>query len=191
MVFAPQLRGYRPLRLGNAHPALNSRQTTLAILAFLAFIITTWHWIGAPSHVSTPQLPAFRKQPKNWSVSGKGNLEGVTDFKKPANLSVVALVFYGRPATVSILDCYLKVRSEVAGPVPPNANIVSAKSCRKWRNAGRSDMAGTNEYDARPDVPGQNGRNLSLLSTKEHHVPRWRLQDIIRLGAERDNVHKD
>ncbi|TID23135.1 hypothetical protein E2P81_ATG02252 [Venturia nashicola] len=108
MVFAPQLRGYRPLRLGNAHPALNSRQTNLAILAFLAFIITTWHWFGAPSHGTSPQRPAFRKQPKNWSVSGKGNLEGVTNFKKPANLSVVALVFYGRPATVSILDCYLK-----------------------------------------------------------------------------------
>lgn len=104
------------MRLGNAHPALNSRQTTVAILVLFTFLITTWHWFGAPSHVATTQLPAFRKQPKNWSVSGKGNLEGVADFKKPANLSVVAMVFYGRPATVSILDCYLKVRGSLHLP---------------------------------------------------------------------------
>lgn len=44
-----------------------------------------------------------------WSVSNKGGLEGLSTWKKPAGLKIVAMIFYGRPATVSILDCYLKV----------------------------------------------------------------------------------
>lgn len=124
MVFAPQFRGYKPLRLGNTQSALNTRQTTVVILAFLTLIITAWHFFGSPSRPTTPHLPVYAKQPKNWSVSGKGSLEGVTDFKKPENLTVVALVFYGRPTTVSILDCYLKVLIYVDLPFGKIADVL-------------------------------------------------------------------
>jgi len=82
----------------------------VAIVAALTFFIGCWHIFGSSTHRTAPQWPAFSgsRLPQNWSISGTGSLEGVTDFVKPANLSVVALIFYGRPATVSILDCYLK-----------------------------------------------------------------------------------
>ena len=88
-----------------------SRQNALVLFALFTFLITCWHFYGPSIRHAAPVLPAFSntKLPKYWSVSGKGNLEGVTDFKKPDKLKVVALVFYGRPASVSILDCYLKV----------------------------------------------------------------------------------
>ncbi|KAF2437155.1 hypothetical protein EJ08DRAFT_577628 [Tothia fuscella] len=73
-------------------------------------MIVCWHFLGPQWRHRIPTSPAYSESPlpKYWSVSGKSSLEGVTDFKKLANLSVVALVFYGRPPTVSLLDCYLK-----------------------------------------------------------------------------------
>ena len=38
-------------------------------------------------------------------------LDHATVLKRPSGFKIIALVFYGRKATVSILDCYLKVRS--------------------------------------------------------------------------------
>lgn len=111
-MLGPQFRGYKPLnRLASSQLAL-TRPSTLAILAVFAILVTCWHFFGLMSRERIPASPAQSgsRLPKYWSVTGKGSLEGVTDFKKPENMSVVALVFYGRPPTVSILDCYLKVR---------------------------------------------------------------------------------
>jgi hypothetical protein len=86
-----------------------NRPNTLVILTVVTFVIACWHFFGPQWGERTSPSHHHARLPKYWSVSGKGNLEGVTDFKKPENLSVVALIFYGRPPTVSILDCYLKV----------------------------------------------------------------------------------
>jgi hypothetical protein len=43
-------------------------------------------------------------------VTDKGRLEGLATWNKPKGINkIVAIIFYGRPPTVSILDCYLKV----------------------------------------------------------------------------------
>jgi hypothetical protein len=53
---------------------------------------------------------------KYWTVSGDGAFEGLSAWTKPKSLSkIVGLIFYGRPATVSVLDCYLKVCALRAG----------------------------------------------------------------------------
>jgi hypothetical protein len=108
-MLAPQFRGYRPLRIGGSQVILN-RPNTLLVFGVVTFLLGCWHFFGGQSGQGMAPLGAHAPLPKYWSVSGKGSLEGVTDFKKPENLSIVALVFYGRPPTVSILDCYLKVR---------------------------------------------------------------------------------
>jgi hypothetical protein len=87
-----------------------NRPSTLVLLAVVTFFVGCWHFLGSFSGSKTSLSRPHVQLPKYWSVSGKGNLEGETEFIKPENLSVVALVFYGRPPTVSILDCYLKVR---------------------------------------------------------------------------------
>ena len=86
----------------------------IAVLAIFTFLLGSWqlydpawrhHTSTGASHSSQGKL-----LPKYWTATAKeSRLEGVTDFKRPSNLSVVGLIFYGRPATVSILDCYLKV----------------------------------------------------------------------------------
>lgn len=48
---------------------------------------------GPSNHSSTP-APMKAKPPQKWT--------------KPENLKIIALIFYGRPETVSILDCYMK-----------------------------------------------------------------------------------
>ncbi|KAF2403012.1 hypothetical protein EJ06DRAFT_472081 [Trichodelitschia bisporula] len=67
-------------------------------------------WLFGPhvARVEVSAVDAPKQLPRYWSVSGKGDGEGVTEWVKPEGLKVVGLVFYGRPASVSILDCYLK-----------------------------------------------------------------------------------
>lgn len=94
-----------------------TRHTTFVLIGLVTFVLTCWHFYGPILPSIAPAFPAFShsRLPKYWSVTGKtgkGNsLEGITDFKRPEGLKIVALVFYGRPATVSILDCYLKVKA--------------------------------------------------------------------------------
>lgn len=59
-----------------------------------------------------------------WGGDGRGRVQGEavreeSGWVKPAGLSVVALVFYGRRANVQILERYLRVR-------PPEPFICSA-----------------------------------------------------------------
>lgn len=44
----------------------------------------------------------------NTSTAHITNLSSVSSYKKPEGFKIVGLVFFGRPATVEILDCYLK-----------------------------------------------------------------------------------
>lgn len=58
------------------------------------------------------------KKTRYWSVSENGKLEGQTTWAKPKEIDkIVAIIFYGRPATVSILDCYLKVGTTIHGMI--------------------------------------------------------------------------
>lgn len=65
------------------------------------------------------------------------HLRGIAEWEKPADLKVVALVFYGRRRFVQILDCYLKVHTYFSINLIHCSALISAyvaESCRKWRN---------------------------------------------------------
>lgn len=91
-------------------PPFNSRALIPAGIVFF-FILLVFHSCSQPA-----ESPLFSSQKRktlehNWSVVAKDSpLEGPSpDFKKPQGFKIVGLVFYGRRATVSILDCYLQV----------------------------------------------------------------------------------
>lgn len=52
----------------------------------------------------------------NTNETTTGHLRGGTTKKLTDIPKVVGLVFFGRRATVSIMDCYLKVRASSASP---------------------------------------------------------------------------
>jgi hypothetical protein len=94
-----------------------SRQPLLLSLAAFAALLWFWHFASPKGYsrllpVYGPQKkPEDRREKPYWSMSSTtGALEGLQTFQKPDGLNKVsAMIFYGRPATVSILDCYLKV----------------------------------------------------------------------------------
>jgi hypothetical protein len=97
------------IALSGPRSATFGRQQFIFVAAVLTFFLWTWHWMA--SSPWTPKVHASNRRTKDryWSVSGAGALEGVSTFKRPKDLNkIVAIIFYGRPATVSILDCYLK-----------------------------------------------------------------------------------
>jgi hypothetical protein len=92
-------------------------------LSIFAALLLFWHVLSdsgptrlfghAPSGKKTEFGSEGRHivKSKYWTVSGDGAFEGLSKWTKPKSLNkIVGLIFYGRPATVSILDCYLKVR---------------------------------------------------------------------------------
>jgi hypothetical protein len=92
-------------------PAAVSRLAALSAISTFSIFLYCWHVFGfrIATSLGSHHLSSL---PKYWSVSRKGSFEGLQTWKKPEGLDrVVALVFYGRPASVSILDCYLKVPS--------------------------------------------------------------------------------
>jgi hypothetical protein len=97
------------IALSGPRGATFGRQQILIVAIVLTFFLWTWHWMS-----SSPWTPKVHPSNRNtrdryWSISGAGSLEGVTTFNKPKDLNkIVGIIFYGRPATVSILDCYLK-----------------------------------------------------------------------------------
>jgi hypothetical protein len=103
----------QPLRMG-ARTQNVSRSSVLSAVAFFAALIWCWHVFGPSSYRirKTPSLTSTTPghiKPRYWSASQLGGLEGISTWQRPAGLNkIVGLVFYGRPATVSILDCYLK-----------------------------------------------------------------------------------
>lgn len=142
----PQLRGYTPLRVGNQQLNI-SHQIALSIFALLAISVVGWHFFNptldlspkttVQSTTSTLFSVAGKKVlPRHWTLTDSAP-QGTKGWKKPAKLrKIVGLVFYGRPASVSILDCYLKVREEVEHNVGDLADNVTAQSCVAWWNAG-------------------------------------------------------
>jgi hypothetical protein len=118
-----------PANMRRVFSAKVSRQRALFTgLAFFALLIGTWHLFRL--HIDTQRtLPeATKKGPlgRYWSVSGDGNLEGLAKWEKPKEIEkIVALIFYGRPASVSILDCYLKV-GECGRTLPSKSDIEAA-----------------------------------------------------------------
>lgn len=82
------------------------------------FKITTTTSIQSTSIVSeadataTPaRLTVAGKEalPRDWTFTDRAPQGLDASWEKPKNLSIVGLVFFGRPPSASILDCYLKV----------------------------------------------------------------------------------
>jgi hypothetical protein len=126
MIGGNRLHGYSPLR--GQHSIMNATRfytiVTLTLVSLAAILWVSFDLTLAvqvkPPHFSLPKslskVSKYFREPKwgvaqYWSISGDSILEGVTDFVRPEGLKIVALVFYGRPASVSILDCYLRVSS--------------------------------------------------------------------------------
>jgi hypothetical protein len=90
----------------------------ILLLGLTVFAVTLWCWHifhGQKRHIILRTGGGSSRHQNGikgryWSVSEKGALEGLAAFKKPEVIDkIVAIIFYGRRATVSILDCYLKV----------------------------------------------------------------------------------
>lgn len=91
-------------------PPFNSRALVPAGIVFF-FILLVFHSCSQSAESPLFSSPKRKTLEHNWSVVAKDSpLEGPSpDFKKPQGFKIVGLVFYGRRATVSILDCYLQV----------------------------------------------------------------------------------
>lgn len=88
---------------------LNVRNILL-LTAGACFLLLLWNMRSSSSSSSSSAslYRAGKALPQYWSVTGKTDLEGLTTWPKPKDFRVVGLVFFGRPVSVSILDCYLK-----------------------------------------------------------------------------------
>ncbi len=108
----------RRLRAAPARP-----QVVLFSVSIFAALLLFWHLLtdagprrlfgsapsGKKAQFGSERRPIVKS--KYWTVSGNGAFEGLSLWTKPKSLNkIVGLIFYGRPATVSVLDCYLKVR---------------------------------------------------------------------------------
>lgn len=97
------------LRLGGTGLRLKI-QKLLVLIAVSCSLLLLWNAKNTALTTSPRYHHAIaRPLPRYWSVTGQGALEGVTDWVKPEGLRIVGLVFFGRPESVGILDCYLKV----------------------------------------------------------------------------------
>ncbi|EON63103.1 hypothetical protein W97_02330 [Coniosporium apollinis CBS 100218] len=99
-----------PRRFSTTHSARVSlyKPAIIALCLFVALSLLGWHLFAPAASVSLPSPALSKALPRFWSATGGGDLDGVTNYEKPLHFRIVALVFYGRPASVSILDCYLK-----------------------------------------------------------------------------------
>jgi len=115
----------------------------IAVLALFTFLLGSWQLYDPAWRFHTGKSESHSAPggllPKYWTANvGNSHLEGITDFKRPSNLSVVGLIFYGRPATVSILDCYLKVSSRFSvadSQVSANGSYAEEPQ-NEWRPTG-------------------------------------------------------
>lgn len=112
----------------------NKRSAALASVLFLALLVYTWHSLNLESLLPAPLLHGGHKQvpvvaarmhevtcpgPIGEQLPSKRiplvrgrNVSSTTHGETLSVPKVVVLIFYGRRNTVSILDCYLKVRTE-------------------------------------------------------------------------------
>lgn len=116
MLLSPQFRRYKPLDSlpwnGPGRPT-KPRRPLLVVLLLIMLMLGCVHYLGLEPTLTGKEpvdaAPRRHTLPRNWSATGNEKFDGAVDFMKPDGLKVVGLVFYGRPASVSILDCYLKV----------------------------------------------------------------------------------
>lgn len=111
----------------------NKRSAALASVLFVALLVYTWHSLNLESLLPAPLLhggshkqvpfvaarmhevtcpgPIGEQLPsKRIPVVRGRNVSSTTHGETLSVPRVVVLIFYGRRSTVSILDCYLKVR---------------------------------------------------------------------------------
>ncbi|KIW01525.1 uncharacterized protein PV09_07003 [Verruconis gallopava] len=161
------------------------KQNALSLFALFAFVLTALHFYCSPSQRFGGDgrllaVPAFgrRKLQRHWSITGRGHLEGVTNFRKPPGLKVVALVFYGRPGSVSILDCYLKRNLAVNGGVLDE--VVFLARTRRVRDLLYLDeLVRTSPYYRRQDLTFTRGDYRSAYNFVENGTMYVKIDDDI------------
>ena len=117
--------------------ALQRRYVGAAGALFLVLLIYVWQGRLISEKFTRTFRPAqyhHRLEPQHISQSllcprGLGQLRNATAAPSVEVPKVVGLVFYGRRATVSILDCYLKV----SAPGKRRLVLMAAQSRQEWR----------------------------------------------------------
>lgn len=103
-VFYPAIMG------GQFSPSYNTRAFILSGAGIFLILLLLFHSSSSSSRSPLFETEKHKVLKRNWSVIAKDSpLEGPSpDFEKPEGFKIVGLIFYGRRATVSILDCYLQ-----------------------------------------------------------------------------------
>lgn len=183
-----------PHRFSPTHSARVSlhKPAVIALCLFIALSLLGWRLFAPAASVFLPSPALSRALPRFWSATGGGDLDGVTNYEKPLGFRIVALVFYGRPASVSILDCYLKVtlpRVHTEGRTSTNAS--PAQPRHKRRPPRRSHLPRTHKQHRTPPLARQARRDLALLPTAQPQFRREGLPVRVRCVRKRDHVHQD
>ncbi|KAF2455657.1 hypothetical protein BDY21DRAFT_69778 [Lineolata rhizophorae] len=169
-----------------------SPHALFAVTGLLALLILAFHSYGPTAALNISdyvhELPAASSSssadpvdntlPKFWSMTGKPDLEGVTHYEKPADFRVVALVFYGRPASVSILDCYLK-RNLVENGGMLDEVIFLARTTNQEHLEWLDGLVGTTDSYRRVDVEFEGNNYASAYDVCEPGVMYIKIDDDI------------
>ncbi|GME49707.1 uncharacterized protein LTHEOB_5097 [Neofusicoccum parvum] len=102
---------------GQFSPSYNTRAFILSGAGIFLILLLLFHSSSSSSRSPLFETEKHKVLKRNWSVIAKDSpLEGPSpDFEKPEGFKIVGLIFYGRRATVSILDCYLQRNLAVNG----------------------------------------------------------------------------
>jgi hypothetical protein len=109
-----------------SHSVLTSQPLARFVIAgffLLSLVLLVWSTETVPKvrHILRPKAhppPLHRHSPERYSPGatagsashiGRPSIEALRQWRKPAGLKVIGLVFYGRKQFVEVLDCYLKV----------------------------------------------------------------------------------
>lgn len=106
------------------HQISNKKYRVTIFWAILVFFVAGLLTLGHQQSIPFPALNSFRSQNANPKITQLDRhiqeIKQIAEWTPPPGMKVVALIFYGRRRFVSILDCYLKVRT-------PNALKFCAK----------------------------------------------------------------
>lgn len=139
----------------------NKRGTVLASVLFLALLLYTWHSLRFESFLPAPllngghrQVPIVSVRPREITcparVGKQSKLQPAPAIRGRSGSAVhgetlslpkvVALVFYGRRSTVSILDCYLKVNISPTAPAKLSALHCASLAVHPLAHLGASHV---------------------------------------------------
>jgi hypothetical protein len=128
------------IRNMNSYATLTSQPLTRFIVAGVVFISLAILFLSTetlpnnarhlfkppPSH-PPPQQYGPGNAAGSGSHIGEPSSRALSEWKKPKDLKVIGLVFYGRKDFVEILDCYLKVRICRYGEIGNQADVMTSQ----------------------------------------------------------------